>query len=58
MSIKKGEGLEVNKMLEIECLTKTEQKEFRKGENRMSLKGLIKVYENKHYIFYMACNGM
>ena len=58
MSIRKRDRLEVNKMLEIECLIKTEQKEFRKEENRMSLKGPIKVYETKHYIFYMACNGM
>ena len=39
MSIKKGEGLEINKMLEIECLTTKEQRQLRKGENRMSLKG-------------------
>ena len=45
-------------MLQIECLTKQEQRKLRKGENRMSLKGPIKVYENKHYIFYIACNGM
>ena len=55
MSIKKGEWLKVNKMLETESLTKKEQGELRKGENRMSLKGPTKVYGNKH-IFYMACN--
>ena len=58
MSNQKGEEFEVNKMLQIECLTKQEQRKLRKGENRMSLKGPIKVYENKHYIFYIACNGM
>ena len=58
MSNQKGEEFEVNKMLQIKYLTKQEQRKLRKGGNRMSLKGPIKVYENKHYIFYMACNGM
>ena len=55
MTSKKGEWLKVNKMLETESLTKKEQGELRKGENRISLKGTTKVYGNKH-IFYMACN--